>query len=63
LNICLADINEQTTEQMLLLTKQTVEREGVTEQLEAQGQMLWVQRMNRLQDRAVEIVNHELVYA
>ena len=63
LNTYLADINEQATDQMLLLTKQMAEREGVTEQLKAQDQMLWVQRMNNIQDRAIEIVNHELIYA
>ena len=63
LNTYVADINEQATEQMLLLTKQMAEREGVTEQLKAQDQMLWVQRMNNIRDRAIEIVNHELIYA
>lgn len=63
LNTYLADINEQATEQMLLMTKQMAEREGVTEQLKAQDQMLWVQRMNNIRDRAIEIVNHELIYA
>lgn len=63
LNTYLADINEQAEEQMLLLTKQIAEREGVTEQLKAQDQMLWVQRMNNIQDKAMEIVNHELMYA
>ena len=63
LNTYLADINEQAMEQMLLLTKQMAEREGVTEQLKAQDQMLWVQRMNNICDRAMEIVNHDLIYA
>ena len=63
LNTYLADINEQATEHMLLLTKQMAEREGVTEQLKAQDQMLWVQRMNNIRDRAIEIVNHALIYA
>lgn len=57
----LADINEQATEQMLLLTKQMAEREGVTEQLKAQDQMLWVQRMNNIWDRAAEIINNDLI--
>ena len=35
LDTYLANINEQATEQMLLLTKQMAEREGVTEQLKA----------------------------
>ena len=59
----LADINEQAMEQMLLLTKQMAEREGVAEQLKAQDQLLWVQRMNNIRDRTMEIVNHELIYA
>ena len=63
LNTYPADINEQATEQMLLLIKQIAEREGVTEQLKAQDQMLWVQRINNIRDRAIEIVNHELIYA
>ena len=63
LNTYLADINEQATEQMLLLTRQLSEREGVTEQLKAQDQMLWVQRMNNIRDRAIEIVIHNLIYA
>ena len=63
LNTYLADINEQATEQLLLLTKQIAEREGVTEQLKAQDQMLWVQHMNNIRDRVTEIINHELIYA
>ena len=63
LNTYLADINEQAEKQMLQLTKQMAEREGVTEQLKAQDQMLWVQRMNNIQNRAMEIVNHELIHA
>ena len=62
LNTYLADINEKATEQMLLLVKQMAEREGVTEELKAQDQMLWVQRMNNIRDRATELVNHELIY-
>ena len=56
LNTYLADINEQATEQMS-------ERDSVTEQLKAQDQMLWVQQMNNIRDRAMEIVNHDLIYA
>ncbi len=49
-------------EQMLLLVKQMAEREGVTEELKAQDQMLWVQRMNNIRERETELVNHELIY-
>ena len=46
----------------LQLVEQIAEREGVTEQLKAQDQMLWVQRMNSIRDRAIEIVNNDLIY-
>ena len=61
LNTYLADVNDQAEKQMLLLIKQMAEREGVTEQLKAQDQMLLVQRMNSIRDRAMEIVNSELI--
>ena len=56
-------INEQAEEQALLLTKQMAEREGVTEQLKAQDQMLWVKLMNNIRDRAMEVINNGLIYA
>ncbi len=47
----------------LELVKQMAAREGVTEQLKVQDQMLWVQRMNNIRNRAVEVVNNDLIYA
>jgi len=47
----------------LITEKQLVSREGVTEQLKAQDQMQWVQRMNSIRDWATEIVNNDLIYA
>ena len=44
------------------LVKQLAEKEGVTEQLKAENQMLWVARMNNIRNRATEIVNVELIY-
>ena len=38
------------------------EAEGVTEQLKADNQMEWVCRMNNIRNRAMEIVNSELIY-
>lgn len=63
LNAYLTDINEQATERMLLLTQQLAEREGATEQLKAQDQILWVQLMNSIQNRATEAINNELIYS
>ena len=37
-------------------------KEGVTEQLNADNQMLWVAKTNNIRNRAAEIVNTELIY-
>jgi len=44
------------------LVKQMAEREGVTEQLKADDQMMWVRQMNNIRQRAIEILNTELIY-
>lgn len=62
LNGYLADIDEQAEEMFFRLVKQIAEREGVTEQLKAGNQLEWVQKMNSIRNRAVEIVNTELIY-
>ena len=46
LNDYLADLNEQAEAMFSRLVKQLPEKEGVTEALKAENQMLWVQRMN-----------------
>jgi hypothetical protein len=58
----LADIDEQAEEMFFRLVNQLSEKEGVTEQLKADDQMLWVQRMNNIRNRVTEIVNAELIY-
>ena len=63
LNKYLADLNEQAEEMFFRLVEQMAENEGITEALKAQDQMLWVQRMNNIRDRAMEIVNNQLIYA
>ena len=63
LNGYLADLNEQAESVFLELVKQMAAREGVTEQLKVQDQMLWVQRMNNIRNRAMEVVNNDLIYA
>lgn len=39
-----------------------VKREGVTKQLMAQNQILWVKRINNIRKRAEEIVREEIIY-
>lgn len=58
----LADIDEQAEEMFFRLVNQLAEKEGVTEQLKADNQMLWVQRMNNIRNRVTEIDNAELIY-
>ena len=63
LNSYLADINRQAEEMFSRLVKELAEKEGITETLKAENQMLWVQRMNAVQETATEIVNNDLVFA
>lgn len=58
----LADINEQADEMFNQLVKNMAKADGITEQLKAENQMLWVQKMNNIRNRAMEIVNSELIY-
>lgn len=62
LNSYLSDINKQVENMFFRLVKQMAESEGVTEQLKASNQMKWVARMNTIQSRATEIVNHDIIY-
>ena len=59
----LADIDKQAENMFDRLVKQLAQREGVTEQLKAESQILWVKKMNSIRNRAEEIVNHELIYS
>ena len=56
-------IQEQAEERMELLTGQMKEREGITEQMKAENQMLWVAKMNSIVHSAEEIVMTELIYS
>ena len=62
LNAHLADVDRQAEELFLRLVKQMADAEGITETLKASDQMEWVGRMNSCQDRATEIVYHQVIY-
>ena len=62
LNDYLADLNEQAEAMSSQLVKLLAEKEGVTEVLKAENQILWVQKMNNLRSAATEIVSNELIY-
>ena len=63
LNAYLADIDRQAEELFLRLAKQTADAERITEKLKASDQMEWVRRMNSIRNRAMEIVNTELIFS
>ena len=62
LNEYLHDIDEECYEMMDRLVEQMKEKQGVTEKLKAENQMLWVGKMNNIIACAEEIVVKELVY-
>lgn len=57
----LEEINRAAEEIMDRLMSQIAEREGVTEQLKADDQKKWVQRMNNIRHRAEERVRKDLI--
>lgn len=56
-------VQEQAEKRFDLLVEQMTRQEGVTEQLKAQDQMLWVRRTNNIIARAEEIVREEIIFA
>ncbi len=63
LNSYLANIDQQAEEMFSWLVKQIAEAEGVTEALKADDPMEWVGRMSNIRNRAMEIVNTDIIYA
>ena len=60
LNDYLADIDKQAEDLFFRLVNQMAEREGITENLKAENQMLWVQKMNNIRIRAARGRGHYL---
>lgn len=59
----LREIDRQAEEMYSRLVEEMSEDEGITEELKAADQMVWVQQMNNICNRAAEIVREELIYA
>ena len=57
----LADIEEQAEAMCSQLVKSLVEKENVTEKQKADNPMVWVRKMNNIRNRAMEIVNSEVI--
>ena len=58
----LRDIDRQAETMFSQVVKQMAAQAGIAEQLKAENQMFWVQRMNSVREAATEIVNHDLIY-
>lgn len=62
LNSYLANLNDEAEEMFSRLVKQTAEKQGVTERLKTEDQMMWVQKMNIICNTVREIINREYIY-
>lgn len=62
LNEYLHEIDEECYEMLDRIVEQMKEKQGVTEELKAENQMMWVGKMNNIIACAEEIVVRELVY-
>ena len=58
----LNEVDEECHKMLDQLVEQMKKKQGVTEQLKAENQMLWVGRMNNIMACAEEIVVREVVY-
>ena len=62
LNEYLHEIDEECYEMLDRIVEQMKEKQGVTEELKAENQMMWVGKMSNIIACAEEIVVRELVY-
>lgn len=62
LNSYLANVEQQAQDFFLRLVKDLAEKENVTEELKSTDMMLWVQKMNNIRNRAIEVVNTKLIF-
>ena len=58
----LADIEQQAQTIFSQLVKSFAEKENVTEKLKADNPILWVRKMNNIRNRAMDIVNSEVIF-
>ena len=62
LNEYLASVDEQAEDMFSRLGREYAERKGGTEQLKAENQILWVQKMNNIRACVREVVEREVIY-
>ena len=62
LNAHLEEVDREANRMLEQLTSQMAQEQGVTEELKAQNQMLWVQRMNNIRQTVEEQIFQDLIY-
>ena len=55
-------VDDEAQERMVILVRQMMERQGITEELKARDQMKWVRAVNNIRNAAEEIVLNGLIY-
>ena len=63
LNAYLHEVDERAETLFFRIVNEMAFSESITEDLKAQNQLLWVQRMNSIRSRAEGIVNAEVIFA
>lgn len=58
----LLDIEDECRARVESLVEQMAKKEKITEELKANNQLEWVQKMNNIKNRAEEIVYNEIIY-
>ena len=55
-------VDDEAQERMVILVRQMMERQGITEEFKVRDQMEWVRAVNNIRNAAEEIVLKKLVY-
>lgn len=58
----LLDVEDECRTRVERLVEQMAKKENVTEELKANNQLEWVQKMNSIKSRAEEIILNEVIY-
>jgi len=62
LNEYLASMDEQAEDMFSRLVKEYADRQGITEQLKAENQILWIQKINNIRACVKEVVESNIIY-
>ena len=58
----LANLNEEAEEMFSRMVKELAEKNGITETLKAENQMLWVRLMNVARETATELLQADIIF-